>query len=260
MKTPIFAYFVKVAKWLLVIPILMACAISASPAGLTISVDPTTDAPPSSPTQASQSIFEDPEGRFSMVIPKNWNTSLAQGYSTLTDPDGAITVHVLSVESNNAKQGIQAAWDMVNPAFALQAAKVETPPREGVEQVAKITYQPDDPQRAVSATGQLVQGRVYVILTDGAADAVARRQSQLTIVETGFDIKAVKKVDLTGIAPRPFDAQMQAELEQYIAEAMPQADIPGVAVAIVQNGQIVYEQGLGVRQLVSPTRSRRRRA
>lgn len=141
---------------------------------------------------------------------------------------------------------------IVDPSFALQPAKVETPPREGVEQVVKITYQTDDPQRTVSATGQLVQGRVYTILTDGAAEAVARRQSQLTIIETGYDIKAVKKVDLTGVAPKPFDAQMQAELEAYIAGAMARADIPGAAVAIVQNGRSVYEKGFGVRQLGQP--------
>lgn len=238
MKTLTFSPFVKVAKWLLVIPMLMACAVSASPARPTFSVE-----------QPHQVIFEDPEGRFSVVIPKNWHTSSAQEYNTLTDPDGAIKVYVLSVESNNTEQGLKAAWAIVEPAFALQPAKIKTPPQEGVEQVAKVTYQTDDPQRAVSATGQLVQGRVYAILTDGTAEAIDRRQSQLTIIQTGYDIKAVKKVDLTGVAPQPFDARMQAELEAYIAEAMPRADIPGAAVAIVQNGRIVYEKGFGVREL-----------
>jgi CubicO group peptidase (beta-lactamase class C family) len=215
-------------------------------------VEPTSIALPSSSTLVNPSILEDPEGRFSVVIPKNWHTSPAQGYSVLTDPDGAIKVYVLSIESNNAEQGIKAAWAIVDPAFALQPAKVETPPQEGVEQMVKITYQTDDPQRAVSATGQLVQGRVYAILTDSAAEAIARRQSQLTIIQTGYDIKAVKKVDLTGVAPKPFDAQIQAELEAYITEAMLRADIPGAAVAIVQNGRIVYEKGFGVREPGKP--------
>ena len=252
MKILIFSHFVKVAKWLLIIPILLACGISAPPARLMISVEPTSMALPRSSTLATPSILEDPEGRFSVVIPKNWHTSPAQGYSVLTDPDGAIKVYVLSVESNNVEQGLKAAWAMVEPSFALQPAKVKTPPQEGVEQVAKITYQTGDPQRAVSATGQLVQGRVYTILTDGAAEAVARRDSQLTIIETGYNIKAIKKVDLTGVAPKLFDAQIQAELEAYIAEAMARADIPGTAVAIVQNGQIVYEKGFGLRQLGQP--------
>jgi len=236
--------------------VLFACSITAQIPPTTpspVPVIPDTGGGPSTTVvPIPVASYQDPDGLFSVVLPKNWNATQDQGYGLLIDPDNSIKVYVLSVPGDDAEQGVKTAWAVVDPSFALKSAQVEKPPVEGVEQEAKITYQTDDPQRSVSAIGRLVQGRIYAILTDGAADAVARRDSQLTIIETGYDIEAVKKLDLTGVAPKPFDAQLQAELEAYIAEAMPLADIPGTAVAVVQNGQIVYEKGFGVRELGKP--------
>lgn len=59
-------------------------------------------------------------------------------------------------------------------------------------------------------------------------------------------------VDLSGVKPKPMDEGLIAQLEAYIAEAMGRAKTPGVAVGIVQNDQVVYEKGFGVRELGQP--------
>ena len=54
-----------------------------------------------------------------------------------------------------------------------------------------------------------------------------------------------------GAMPRPQplgDAQL-AELEAYIAAMLEKTHVPGAAVSIVQDGQVIYEQGFGVRDL-----------
>src|SRR6266545_6044653 len=59
-------------------------------------------------------------------------------------------------------------------------------------------------------------------------------------------------IDLTKVAPRPFDQAMQAQLAAYITTVMQREQVPGAAVAIVQDGKVVYEQGFGVRELGKP--------
>jgi CubicO group peptidase (beta-lactamase class C family) len=59
-------------------------------------------------------------------------------------------------------------------------------------------------------------------------------------------------VDLSNVKPKPFDPQMQAELTAYITTLMQREQTPGVAVAVVQDGKVVYEQGFGVRELGKP--------
>jgi CubicO group peptidase (beta-lactamase class C family) len=60
------------------------------------------------------------------------------------------------------------------------------------------------------------------------------------------------QVDLSNVQPQPVDATIVAELEAYIADVMQRTGVPGVAVGIVQNGEVVYQNGFGVRELGQP--------
>ena len=55
--------------------------------------------------------------------------------------------------------------------------------------------------------------------------------------------------DLSGVAPLPLTGDRQAEFADYIASMLAMTGIPGAAVAVVQNGEVVYQQGFGVREL-----------
>jgi CubicO group peptidase (beta-lactamase class C family) len=53
--------------------------------------------------------------------------------------------------------------------------------------------------------------------------------------------------DLTGATPLPLTGERRAEFEAYVAEALVRFDVPGAAVAVVQDGEVVYLNGFGVR-------------
>jgi CubicO group peptidase (beta-lactamase class C family) len=55
--------------------------------------------------------------------------------------------------------------------------------------------------------------------------------------------------DLSEVAPLPLIADRQAVFEAYITDMLALTKIPGAAVAVVQNGEVVYQQGFGVRAL-----------
>src|SRR4051812_8578612 len=61
--------------------------------------------------------YQDPDGRFSIVIPTHWKTTQEQGYGMLTDPDNVIKVYALSVPGNDVEKGIAAAWAVVDSSF-----------------------------------------------------------------------------------------------------------------------------------------------
>ncbi|MEZ4562362.1 MAG: serine hydrolase domain-containing protein [Thermomicrobiales bacterium] len=66
----------------------------------------------------------------------------------------------------------------------------------------------------------------------------ARARQPSPVAETG---------DLTGITPLPLTGERRAEFEAYVAEALVRFDVPGAAVAVVQDGDVVYLNGFGVR-------------
>jgi CubicO group peptidase (beta-lactamase class C family) len=54
---------------------------------------------------------------------------------------------------------------------------------------------------------------------------------------------------LAGVTPLPLTGERQAKFEAYITEMLSITTVPGAAVAVVQNGEVVYQQGFGVREL-----------
>ena len=54
--------------------------------------------------------------------------------------------------------------------------------------------------------------------------------------------------DLTGVVPLPLTGIRRAEFEAYVAEALLRFDVPGAAVAVIQDNSVVYLKGFGVRE------------
>ncbi|MBL8127919.1 MAG: serine hydrolase, partial [Chloroflexia bacterium] len=58
--------------------------------------------------------------------------------------------------------------------------------------------------------------------------------------------------DLTGVAPLPLTGEHLATFERYVAEKIAELGVPGVAVGVVQGGEVAFLQGFGVRELGRP--------
>jgi CubicO group peptidase (beta-lactamase class C family) len=58
--------------------------------------------------------------------------------------------------------------------------------------------------------------------------------------------------DLTGVTPLPLNGERLATFEAYVAAKLAEAGVPGAAVAVVQNGEVVFQQGFGVREIGQP--------
>jgi CubicO group peptidase (beta-lactamase class C family) len=58
--------------------------------------------------------------------------------------------------------------------------------------------------------------------------------------------------DLTGVTPLPLTGERLATFEAYIATMLAERGVPGAAVAVVQDGDVVFAQGFGVRELGHP--------
>jgi len=200
--------------------------------------------------EAGDAVYEDPSGRFSVPIPTNWTAKGAEGYGVLTGPDDKITIYVLAVEGSDVEAAIVDAWALVDPEFDLEPNDVtELPATGGREKVVNIGYDTGDEAKVVLAYGALYQGAVYIWLGRGDLITVQQRQSQVAIIVTGFTINALEQEDLAGVEPLRLTDDLLAEFEAYIVDAMERFNIPGAAVAVVQEDEIVYANGFGVREL-----------
>jgi CubicO group peptidase (beta-lactamase class C family) len=204
---------------------------------------------PVAATSQSGAFYRDPQARFSVPVPVNWQAEARDGYGLLTSPEAKIKVYVLAVEGADIEAAIAAAWQKVEPGFDLpQDQVVDSPPTRGVEKTVSIVYDTGQPpSEIVIAGGDLYQGTIYLMLVRGELVAFQQRQAQVTIIGSGYDIAALEKVDLSAAQALKLTPEMLADLEAYIQEAMRRFEIPAAEVAVVQGGKIVYAQGFGRR-------------
>src|SRR5690606_23351107 len=109
-------------------------------------------------------------------------------------------------------------------------------------------YEMDDEEETlVQAEVRVYEGVSYVLLVVADVVALEQRLAQIQIIDTGFEIAAMEQTDLSDVEPLPLTDDLIAEFEAYIETAMETYDTPGVAVAIVRDGEIAYANGFGVR-------------
>lgn len=198
--------------------------------------------------QGVDTTYRDPEGRFSLMIPTNWQLVPRETHLLLHDPDALIETYVLVVEGDDLSQGLAEAWRLIDPEFDLEVRELTQLPATDVEAAQQIVYNTER-ERLVIAFGRLFEGNIYAFLLDTPLDAYVTRQAQVGIIASSFDISAIEEGDLTGVEPQPFDEILAAELDRYVPEAMDRAGVPGAVVAVVQDGEIRYLRAFGVKEL-----------
>ena len=60
---------------------------------------------------------------------------------------------------------------------------------------------------------------------------------------------ASASADLAGVTPLPLTGDRQAAFSAHITDLLAMTNVPGAAVAVVQNGEVVYQRGFGVHEL-----------
>lgn len=247
------SYFTIFASLLLVM--LVACAPlspTATPPAETIPPQENDSSVPADPDAADE--YVDPDGLFSAPIPTNWEVEQQEGYAIFTSPEGDIAIYLLAVQAEDAESAVEAGWQRVDPGFDQPVGEtLNPPPASGVEASLVVNYEFDEENEQVyQAVAQLYEGLYYLLLVDGDLSGIQRRQAQLNIIGSGFTIEALAETDLTGVEPLPV-RDLLPELEEFIETQLTHFKIPGAAVAIVQDGEVVYSQGFGVTEQGSNT-------
>lgn len=197
--------------------------------------------------------FDDPNGQFTVPVPTNWMAEALDGYVLLQDPDELIQVYALAVDGDTAEAGIEAAWAIVNPDFDQTVEKdiVSPPPPPGEDELLVITYDIGSDERIVQALARRIGEQVYVLIFDADINAAMQRGAQINIIASGFTPTAATETDLSEVEALAIDDAILDELTQYTAGLLERLEVPGAAVAIVQDGEVIYTATFGVKEVGS---------
>ncbi len=182
--------------------------------------------------------------------PEGWRSVEVEGGVKWTAPEGDLNVWVLAVDGANATEAVAGAWRRVNAGMGWKVlTQNEGVGRNGWESTLSVGYDaPANEKRAVQAL--LLRGKTaVVVLIDGDMGTAEKRSSQMNLLIGSLRQAGEKTESFAGRKASKLTPERIAELKEFLLSGMKLADVPGVGVAVIEGGKVVYEAGLGVKDV-----------
>lgn len=182
---------------------------------------------------------------------KGWHVAQTGSLIVIQEPERELSAAFVEVAAPTVEEAIAQAWKQWRPEFARTVRMTAKPPaNSGWDEIAQIAYETGAEERRIVTAAARRKGKTYYItLIDSALAAAERRGAQLNIAVGSLEVAARTEENLAGRRAHTLDAARLEKLVAFAEEARKQTSVPGVAMAIIQDGKIVLEKGLGVREL-----------
>jgi CubicO group peptidase (beta-lactamase class C family) len=153
------------------------------------------------------------------------------------------------VEVSTQAEAIAAAWAKVPGKPTEIADQADEPGRDGWDASAQVMYvTPTQQSRSVVAVARRSGSKWYVQIIQGKNAGLERRSAQMNTMLESFTVSGVAKESFAG-KTAIINADNLASFGAFVDQARALANIPGVAIAVVQGDKIIFEKGYGVRAL-----------
>jgi CubicO group peptidase (beta-lactamase class C family) len=164
-------------------------------------------------------------------------------------------VAIYDLEASTADDAVAAAWKAYKPEF-LWPLKSVTPvaDREGWTSRKTYTYQTSpNEKRDVEADVRRSNNLWTISIFDFDQGVEEKRGSQINLVFGKFLPMGYERESFAKRKAHKLDGNRIAELNAFVQKAMELTGVPGVSVGLYQDGQVVFANGLGVREMGKST-------
>jgi len=189
------------------------------------------------------------------TVPADWSIATEKNLVVLEPPETDTHIAIIDSDASDARSAVAAGWAAYKPE-SKRPLKLITPrpPRNGWEDRQVFDYETSPNERAVVQAIAYRAGKAWtVVILDGSEPTFEKRGAPIALVVQSLRPKGYQREMFTGRKANRLDAAHVAQLKDFVETSMRQLGIPGASLALVDNGKIVYEGGLGVRELGKPT-------
>jgi CubicO group peptidase (beta-lactamase class C family) len=185
-----------------------------------------------------------------------WSISSGASSAILEAPENDTHVAVVDVRASDAAAAVAAAWAIYRPE-SKRPLKLATPSpgRDGWDERRTFEYETSPNERAVVEAIALRAGDAWTVaIFDGTEPTFEKRGSQLSLIIQSLRPKGYQREMFVGRKALSLNPERIEELKSFVEASMKKLGIPGASLALIDGGQVVYEGGLGVRELGQPTK------
>jgi CubicO group peptidase (beta-lactamase class C family) len=188
------------------------------------------------------------------VQPKDW-TATTQGQAILfAAPEGDLRIVVVDIGgAADGKDAAAKAWTAYRPDGA-PAPRLATPipPADGWDERVSLAYEVSPTERAARSAMALRKGTGWtVLIVDGSAGTAAKRSAAMSVVQQGLRPAGFQRETFAGKTAHRLTPERVQALRDFVEQSARTLDVPGVGLALIDNGKVVWQGGVGVRALGS---------
>jgi CubicO group peptidase (beta-lactamase class C family) len=205
-------------------------------------------------TPAPEHASKTPSGA-TFSVPESWTEHARGQIVTLEAPEGDLHVAIVDLpQAVDAKSAAAAAWELYRPGAAHPFKLLSSiPPREGWDEQAVINYETSPNEHLVVAAIARRKGAAWtVIIADGSESTEEKRGAAVNLIVASLRPGGYERESFAGRTAHPLDAVRVQTLLEFVRQSAGVLDVPGVGLAFIDHGKIVYEGGVGVREAGKP--------
>ena len=189
------------------------------------------------------------------IQPRDWTRTVAGNATVFAAPEGTLKIAVVEVGGvADARAAAAAGWAVFAPQ-ASRTVRLITPaaPGDGWDERVSVSYETSPSERLAVSALALRKGSLWtVVITDGS-EAVANKRSAATgAIVNGLRPAGYQRENFAGKTAHRLTPERIQMLRDFVAESAKTLEVPGVGLALIEGGKVVWQGGIGVRALGSP--------
>jgi hypothetical protein len=188
------------------------------------------------------------------IAPGGWSIRANASSVVLDAPEKDSHVVITDVRATDAAGAVVTAWAAYRPE-TNRPIKLATPipALDGWDERLTFAYEVSPNERAVVAAIASRVGDVWTVaIIDGTVPTFEKRGAQLSLILTNLHPKGYQRESFAERKALPLNHERTEQLKSFVEVSMKKLGIPGASLALIDGGQVVYEGGLGVRELGHP--------
>ena len=187
--------------------------------------------------------------------PKDWSVTARGPATVFSSPESNFNVAIVEVGTTaNAQDAAARAWSIYRPG-AQPVVRLASPdaPASGWEERVALSYETPPTAKSVNSALALRRGTDWtVMIVDGSDATASKRLAAISLLQQSLRAAGYQRETFAGRPAHRLDAARIAALRAFLEQSIRDLEVPGVGVALIDGGKVVWEGGVGVRRLGSP--------